>query len=233
MKVSKLLSNLSYGKLSNLSMSESGGGTIVTEKIPQIILAANEGLLRLYSRFVLKEDAVFIEMIENVTQYHLSSEYALSKKDTYPTNYHYIVDYGDPFKDDAIRITSVYNECGQQYPLNDENVCGSLFTPQPLVLQFPAPRGGQAISVGYQASHTLLTVTDLDVQIELPPTLQGALTSFIASEIYSNMGGQENTAKSQEHMLNFESVCADVEAKDVISNTISATNTRFHQNGWI
>lgn len=233
MKLSKLLRDLSYGKLSNLSIANSGDGTITNKGLPQIILAANEGLLRLYSRFVLKEDAVFVEMLPNVTQYHLSSRYALSQKAQYPKNYHYIIDHGEPFEDNAIRIVSVMNECGYEYPLNDETKWNSLFTPQPLVLQLPRPIEGRPLSISYQARHSTLVAENLDAQIELPDTLYGALLSFVAHQIYSNMGGQDNIVKSQEQLASYELVCTEVENKDTVSNTISNDGVRFQNNGWI
>ena len=71
MNIEDLFTSLSYGELNNLSMSADGSGSIEESKQPQILLYANEGLLRLYGRFLLKENDVLIEMVEHITNYHL------------------------------------------------------------------------------------------------------------------------------------------------------------------
>lgn len=234
MNLTELYKDLSYGKLSNLSMSNEGNGTISVSGKPKIILATNEALLRLFTKFVLKEDCLLIEMVDHITNYHLLSKFAES---TYPIvqPYTYIKDLGrEPFLDDVVRIMNVQDEFGYIFPLNDEGQATSLFTPQGNVLQVPIPVEGRILVVMYQARHAKLTETgDENQEIELPDCLHEAMRCYVAYHIFCSVGTQEATAKGQEHLMMFEALCQDALAQDLVSTSLSVTSNRFQLRGWI
>lgn len=236
MNVNQLFTDLALGELSNLSVAENN--TIIPGKRPQVVTYLNAGLLELYSRFVLKESDMIIEMREGVTNYHLLKRYAMSQynEDNPPDRWHlpYIMDnVGDPFPEDVIKILSVYNSFGMKLPLNDLENCLSVFAPQSTVLQIPFPIPGQAVTLEYQARHTVLDHCDCEAEIILPDVLHGALRSYIAWKMMSHMNTQEMTAKGQEHSMMFESACVDVVEKDLVNTSSSTTNVRFHKRGWV
>lgn len=239
MTVAELFKKLSYGELANLAMSTEAGPEeyIAAAKHPQIILHANEGLLRLYSRFLLGEKSVFIETLENVTSYRLEKRFAESN--TASTETHkFIKDIlqEDPFESDVLKILEVYDEYGCKKPLNDMENSYSLFTPQPYILQVPAPIQGEAMSVSYQARHLELVDSGdgyLDQQISLPFFLEGALTAFIGYKVYSHMNGQENMAKSQEFMVTFDQICTDAEDRDLVNQTFHTTHCKLESRGFV
>lgn len=234
MNVEQLFQNLSYGELSNLSMGVDGEGGIEERHQPKIILHANEGLLRLHSRFVLCEKDVLIEQVEHITNYHLLKRFAESNWDPKQEPYPYIKDLGrEPFEEDVIRILSVYDSQGFRLPLNDNERADSLFTPQAKVLQVPHPKDRVSLSVLYQAKHPLLSQDNPDQEVALPDVLHGALTAFIASRIYGNMNTAESVAKGQEHFLHYENICNDAVNNDLVSTSTSTTNSRFNKRGWI
>lgn len=233
MNVDQLFQNLSYGELSNLSMGVEGEGAIEEKHQPKIILHANEGLLRLYTRFLLLEKDVLIEQVEHITNYHLLKRFAESNWNPEEEPYAYIKDLGrEPFEEDVIKILSVFDSHGYRLPLNDNERADSLFTPQAKVLQVPHPEDGVSLSVLYQAKHPPLSIERLDQEVDLPEVLHGALTAFIASKIYGNMNTAEARATGQEHFLHYENICGDVIENDLVSTSISATNSRFHKRGW-
>lgn len=234
MNIEDLFTSLSYGELNNLSMSADGSGSIEESKQPQILLYANEGLLRLYGRFLLKENDVLIEMVEHITNYHLKKKFAESSYDPEVVHYPYIKDLiNEPFNEDVIKIIAVYNSLGQKVPLNDSERIDSVFTPQATMLQVPRPINGATLSVMYQAKHPKLTLEDLSQEIELPDVLHGALTSFIASRVFSHMNTDVSTAKAAEHLAQFDAICADVEDRDLVQTSIATTNARFGKRGWV
>lgn len=234
MNVAKLFSQLSYGELSNLSMGLNGAGTIQEPDQPKVITYANEALIRLYSRFNLREKDVLVEMVEHITNYHLISRFAETKYDPDIEPYPYIKDLPlEPFADDVIKVLAVYNSFGRELPLNDPESCDSVFTPQANVLQVPKPVAGQALSVHYQAKHPVLSESDQEQEILLPDVLIGALTAFIAYKVHSHMNTQEASAKAQEHLSIYESIVESVKDSDTASTSISSTNSRFHKRGWI
>ena len=234
MNVEQLFQNLSYGELSNLSMGLDGAGGIEERHQPKIIHYANEALLRLYSRFVLKERDLIIEMQEGVTNYHLIPRFSLQKHDPLEEAKPYIIDLPlEPFEDDVIKVLSVYNSFGTKIPLNDPNRANSVFTPQAKVLQVPHPIPGQALTLGYQCRHKPLDHEDLSQEIELPAILHSALLAYIASRVYSNMNTPDASVKGQEHMLNYERICAEAFEHDTVNTSVVCTNERFELNGWV
>ncbi|AHI60147.1 virion structural protein [Erwinia phage Ea9-2] len=234
MKISELYKTLSYGELSNLSIGMDGAGSILEDAKPRILHYANEGLTRLYGRFILKEKDVMIELVDHITNYHLLRMYAESYFDPEEVRYPYIKDlFNEPFTEDVIKILSVYNGVGQKLPLNDNERMDSLFTPTGKILQVPNPKTGVSLSVLYQAKHPELLPNDEDQDIHLPQVLEGALVAFIAYKVFSHMNTDVSTAKAQEHMSVYASVCDEVEQHDLVNSSISTTNSCFRKRGWV
>lgn len=233
----ELLKQLALGELSNLSMSEND--QIAINRIPKIINYANEGLLRLYSKFILKEQTLLLEMREDITNYHLLKRFAYSEYDeANPPSYWnmpYILDLNrEPFTQDVIKVLSVYGPDGCRLPLNDLTKPSSVFSPQSEILQVPRPQHGKTLSVEYQAKHPQILETDFeDFEIILPECLHAALRAHIASKVFSHMNSAENTAKGQEHETFFTLECQMVIDNDLVNTSSSTTNTKFEERGWL
>lgn len=236
MLVSDLFTMLSYGELSNLALSGSGSGTINVGSQPKIINYANEALLRLYSRFLLKENDVLVQLFEHITFYHLLPKFALSYVPTGSADdepIRYLLDSsGEPFNEEVLKILTVYDKFGERLPLNDEEKCNSVFTPQAKLLQVPNPVAENFLSVRYQQRHTKLQ-GDLSQEILCPEVLLKAFTSHIAYQVFSHMNTAESNAKAQEFNAAYESLCNEVTDRDLVSSSISQSNTRFSKGGWI
>lgn len=240
MKVSQLLARLSRGPLENLSMSNDGDGTIATAKHPKLVGYANEALLKLYARFNLAEKELVIELDETITNYKLSSLYAVTTAAANPTKPHYIKDsVSDPFTDDLIQVLRVYTTSDTPLPkqvgLNDDNDSKSVFTPKHDLLQVPDPVQGVPLYLLYQAMHAQLAETGagyLDAEIILPPILEPALVSYVAHLVYFHMNGQEHGIKAAEHLANYENLCAEIVEKDLANTSLSSTNTKFDDRGF-
>ena len=231
MKLEDLFSRLSYGELSNLSIGNEGRGSIREEDIPKVVAHTNDGLLRIYSRFVLSTKQLLLEQVRHITNYHLIEKFAESKGSDEP--WPYIKDLPDePFQGDVIRILEVQDDRGK-LPLNDMGNPLSLFTPYPQVLQVPEPRAGKPLSVEYQARHIILENDDLDQEIVIPFVLEGALQSFVAYKIFSHMNGQDNQVKSQEHLNTYDGICTDVEARDLVNATTATSHHKLEERGFV
>lgn len=236
MNLNDLFTDLALNELSNLSLVEND--VLIPEKRPKIVSTANEALLALYTRFILKENNLLLEMREAQTNYHLLKRYAWSNYDPEkpPARYDmpYILDsISEPFEEDVIKVMTVHNTFGQKMPLNDTESPLSVFSPQSNTLQVPFPIPGQALSIEYQAKHAKLDHCDCDMEIELPDVLWRALKAYIAGRTYGNMNTQENTIKGQEHMLTYEAICQEVVDLDLVSNSTSTTNSRFEKRGFV
>lgn len=233
MNIQDLYRKLSYGVLKNLAMSGEGSGDIREKDRGSVILAANESLLRIYSRFLLREKDVLIQQMVGTTNYHLLKRFAAFTEDS-PETKRYILDMGlEPFEEDVIKILSVYNSDGFQMPLNDNEAAWSLFTPQANVLQVPNPEPGMALSVLYQARHPELVADKLEQPIELPDVLHGAFFAHIGYQIYESMGTAEAQARSMSLFQQYQWITDDAVANDSVQTSISTSNSRFEKRGWV
>ena len=230
MKLLDLFERLSFAELSNLAIGMEGAGTIRDEDQRKVLIHTNDGLLQLYSRFILKTKYLLIEEQEHITQYHLIEKFTESQN---CVEYPYIKDkVADRFTGDLIRILEVYDDCGNQFALNDTEDCHSLFTPSPQTLQIPNPRTGRPKHILYQARHDIILEILENTWIEVPFVLEGALQAYIAHKIFSHMNGQENLLKSQDHYATYERICQEVEAKDLVSTSVSNSFNKLTERGF-
>ena len=235
MQLNDLFHMLAYGELSNHHIASAGDGTLQLSKQPQIVHFCNEGLMRLYTKFILKEKNCILELVDGVSIYHLKREYSASSFDPTIANYPYIRDTCSVrFTEDVIKVLSAQSSDGYLRPLNDPNSFWSVNTPTPYTLQVSAPRLGEVLSISYQASHPKLGIENYSCKnIELPETLYGALTAFIAYKVYFNMNTPESQAVASGHLAMFDNICQDTTEADVLNLSISGVNTRFNSRGWI
>jgi hypothetical protein len=231
MQLNDLFHMLAYGELSNHHIASAGDGTLALTKQPQIVHFANEALVRLYTKFILKEKDCIVELQEGITIYRLTPEYATTSFDSSIASAPYIRDtLNEPFQDDVLKVLAVYTNYGGHRPLNDANNCWSVNTPSAKTLQVNLARTDEVLAVTYQAKHP--TLDDTDQEIELPATLHGALTAFIAYKVFFNMNTPESQAISQGHLAMFNNICADTTEADALNLSISGVNTRFNLGGW-
>lgn len=234
MQVSELFQKLSYGELSNLAVGMDGAGSIAVASQPKIITYTNEALLRLFSRFVLRENDLTIQTRDWITNYKFLRANAFSNPSPAVGAEIYILDtLSEPYEEDLIRVLALYNSEGRELPLNDIGNPRSMFTPQPNVLQVPSPTAGGIVAVIYQARHPELPTNTLESVIELPVVLEPALRAYIAYQVYSSMNGQEHSAKAAEYMNKYDAVCREVLDRDLVSSSSSTTTHKFQDRGFV
>lgn len=234
MNVQELFRRLSFGELTNLSMSVEGTGTIAEESRGKIISYANEGLLRLHSRFLLREQYIELELDAAIFNYHLKADYAQTNPTPPADVTLYIKDsVAAPFTGDVIRVLKVVDDEGCEIPLNNAELDDSVFTPQPDILQVKEPVTDAVIGLIYQARHPLLQYSDLSQVIDLPAVLEGALQSFVAHKVFSHMNGAENGAKAAEHFAMYEMIVNEVLTTDAVNSSSYTSNIKFHRRGFV
>lgn len=233
MLLSELYNQLSLGELSNLSMGNNGSGEVKPTAKPAIVMHANEALLRLHSKFILKEKNLILGLLDHISTYKLQQAYTVSAGAE--GNSRYILDtVDDPFTGDIVRILEAQDSSGVDLNLNNDSDPLSLYTPQSEIIQVPNPKAGRAISLSYQAYHAELVHDDnADPEIEIPELLEGALKAYIGYKIFSNMQTQAAVARANDLRGLYEFTCNEVIEKDLISESRSAVTNKFHENGWI
>lgn len=237
MKIDDLIFTLSMGVLHNTAYAglwKNGGD------IDSLVPLIQEGLSRLYSRFILRQKHVIIEMRVGTTFYHLKSMFSVTGADPIQVPYPYIMDLpGEPFVEDVVKILRVMDSQDNERPLNDPNRTDSVFTPQADIIQNPYPRQLEALFVTYQAGPEPVYELNGDGNVELldeiflPAVLVPALANYIAYMVFSRIGTAESLSKSTVCIGAYESICTEVEKMDLVNTSMSCTNTRFSENGWI
>lgn len=234
-----LIKRLGYGVLHNTNYSkiEDVGDP---EQILPLVALIDEALTRLYSRFMLRERHVILEMQVGVTFYHFSKLYTVQNGDPIRVPYPYIMDLpNDPFDEDLVKVLRVYDSTGIERPLDDENQINSLFMVQYDVMHNPYPIEGDVMTVVYQAKHKPLMVFDpvdgtveFEDEIILPPVLEPALDNYVAYMVHMRIGTPESIGKAQGYLAVYNQICEDVEKNDLVNSSRSITNARFNLNGW-
>jgi hypothetical protein len=191
MTVEELFKKLSYGELSNLAVAVDKSGTITKDQQPRIIHFANEGLMRLHSRFPLSESSEIVTLVGS----------PLDK----------------PLAADVLLVSSIMNAYGASLTIEAFPIPGSIHI-WDRTLRFPAMTA--ELQITYQHQHPVLTVTnttaDLEQVIALMPELHEALTAYIASKIYGNMNSPDSQAVAAMHHQRSEMVISQVQAQGLL-----------------
>lgn len=234
MNVAELFRRLSLSELSNLALANDGDGTIKDTAKPKMILHANTALQKLYGRFMLREKTLLIQTLTYKTTYVLSPEFAMSNHQEGSATPCYIVDSAaEPFIGDVVRILDAQESTGKDLTVNNASDPLSIHTPTPNTVQIPSPLSGQAVALNYQADHTDLLDDDEEQEICLPEVLHKALTTYIGYEIYSGMTSNEAVARAEKFLMQYEMICSDVEARDLVGSSRTSNDSKFDERGFM
>lgn len=116
LKLSDVLENLAAGELSHLSLFEDGADIPMDKFNKKLLPIINSGLTDIHMRFFVKQKETWIKHCCGNTRLVLDRKNAASAHKLRGTAF--IQDCEDPFKDDVVEILAIYNQVGQQYPLN-------------------------------------------------------------------------------------------------------------------
>ena len=238
MNVQECIDHLAASELSNSGWMDLSAGTFEEQRIPQLLVLMNEALQKLYTRFLLKESALFVELQENKTEYilskdHITQGFDCEKHPGMPDYNRYIRPMsGKPFENDIIKILSVTLPNGIQLPLNNPSEQFSVYTPSYNVLQVPLPYAHGVVAVAYQANHFKLDEENLDRELELPESLYGAFFAYVAYLVYGNINTSESVQNSQKYYAMFNELLNDNLLSDAYSQSTVQTNVKFQMNGW-
>ena len=233
MKIIELFNELALGELSNIDIAREG--VIKELAIPKVINAANEALLKLYSKFLLSERNLIIKVHKHITNYHLLKRFATSQEGISIEPYLYILDNSNEiFEEDVIRIFDVYLNHTIKLPINDQTNPLSVYTPQYNIIQYPDPKDNEQLTVIYQAKPKLLKEENLYTELfDVPWFLMDALKSYIAYKIYTSMNTVECTNKAIEYLTKYETSCMDALTSGLVQIVEPTVCTKFKVGGWI
>lgn len=235
MDLAELYRRLASSKLKTLHMADQENSTIREESRGTVVTVLNEALTYLHSRFVLIEKQVFVLAQAGITMYPLTKENALSSNPlSTDTLTYYIRDTAaNPFDDDLIRVLHVFNKDGEKV-LGDVDGNDSIFLPQENTLHIPKPISMGLMSVHYQADHPRILVGGaLSQVINIPRSLENALLSFIAFQVFSSMEGDNMLAIASKREAEVERDCTLVEDRALAGTAKQSSSVKFNERGWV
>lgn len=230
MKLKDCLDRLAVGEVSNTSFADDLTGVIKEGRIPVIVKFIQDGLNKLYTKFYLRIEDVYLEIYEGRTDYTISSEHLMDKSLTSTTD-KYLWKTDNDNVDDILKIYEVTTISGEPVPINDRSNPRSVFTPFYNVLQIPRVISDSLI-ISYIAKHKDLDYKNLDQEIELPDNLFPALYYYVAYQIHSNINTQESVANAQKYLSMYQAVINDVIESDLANPMYPTNHTKFYRNGW-
>lgn len=219
-------------------MANEGTGVISVNYRPTVCMYINEGLNRIHSKFLLRENDLILQMYADVTNYHLVKRFAVYAGENVPPENReerrYILDLPEEqFKEDVAVIMQVFTQDGVQLPINDEFSTASVFTPQQQILQIPMPVNDRVVSVSYQALHPVIEHTDEDAFIFLPAHLLDALKAFVGFRAFSDLNQKDSRERAAELLAMYEGICDEVLLQNLTSQSPGNSHTPFFQRGFV
>lgn len=227
-----ILTQLSYGELSNLAIGNDGDGTIRQRDIGKVLNFINDGLSELSGKFKLIDKYVSIQLFDHITHYHLNSRFSLSQQPQPDVDFPYILDSNrEPFQNDVRKIHIVFDSNNKERPINDETSMDSIFIQGKESITVPNPVNGVFLFVHYRAEHFRVTLANLDAELDLPNALVPALKLYVASRIYGSMSTVDASNKSVEYLNHYLNICKDLVDEDISSDSKFKIN-HFDSRGW-
>lgn len=236
MLLSEIFDSLRHGELGHMYMGGKEIDGIAAEDWPAIVSHINLGLSALHKRFPLKYDEVIIQQFEEIQTYYLRKQYALTNSNSNELIKYIMDSEYQPFKENVIKIETVYSEFGEERPINDNNDNRSVFTPQFDAIIKPYNCKENAMSVVYRANHDKIIVTDDfnpdAIEVHLPITLIEPLLFFVANRVLNGMGAGNNIQEANHYLSKYELACAQIETYGLM-NKEAASNIRLEKSGWV
>lgn len=228
MTLQECLDRLARGKLSNLAICEKGN--VKPQEIPRVIDAVNEALERLHTQLPIREKSVIVELYEGRTEYPLTSEHSVRnmKGDIHDEYDYYIMDTeANPFLDDILVIQEVWDDLDRERPLNDPVHPLSVFTPEHNFISVNFSPDVRVLNVIYRAKHISLTADNLTDKVDIPSNLYGALLSYVAYLIHSNMNTELAVQNSQKYLAEYQNIIQEVIQNGTIAPDKLANGIKF------
>ena len=217
MTIDDLFTQLTYGELKQQSIGGFEEGGVQEGNYRELVSHLNLALLAVYTRFPLIEKKWSLEPVEGQTLYTVES--------------------------DLLRINAAFDSEGCEIPLNDENADLSIITPSFNTVELPE-EVTKPVLVHYRAKPEKVVAPSADAteeelaaflvqEVALPEALVEPLCSYIEYRVCKAIGGELSLAQATVALQNYERLCMDVERRNVLQTSRTATNVKSGLGGWV
>lgn len=205
MNLQECLNKLGRGKLSNLSICT--GGYVKPEHLEKVIDAVNEALLRLYTAIPIKEAHKTLSIEMGIDTYDLD--------------------------EDMLTVTKVWDNFGQPYAINNPEDPHHVWVSGYKFIIGKLPEDVQWFDLVYRVKHKPLNTETLEEEIDLPENLIGALCSYAAYLIHSDMNTQEAVGNAQKYLAEYQTIVDEVTAQSTINPEAILVGRKFIDRGFV
>lgn len=231
MTAEEFINNLCASELYNLSWVDNLTGKPKEGRLNTIITYINEGILKLYDKFSLKKDQVYLFPFPHKYVYKITSEHMMESS-LEPDYDHYLwKGVVEKFEDNLLRILNVHNSDGHELPMNDPDQEFSVFTPFYNILQLSDFEKDWKLSITYVASPP--KIKTIDDKIDLPSVLYPVLSSYVAHKAYDTINTPESTQISTKYYQLYMNGINELIQSDTVNYSIAYDPAKFIRGGWI
>jgi hypothetical protein len=234
MLLRELFQILSYGELSNLSISGEGSGEIIESQRDRVTSLVNTALTEISTRKSYK-----VSYVKLVTSADQATYILLPGAD-------FLVE-GNPgdFNDTVLKIASVKRIDdvtteeveGYELAVNEENG----WSPDRTVrvtgqktLTFTTPIEGAEYLVKYIAAPAKLTMPhDLDEVVDIPEVLIPAVAYHVSAKVYAGMNGELMAQRARELMAAYNEELTVIEMEDLLADSDTLVFDKLHDRGFV
>lgn len=206
-----------------------------TEHTDAIIEYVNDCLNSLYTEFLIKKNEIIINAKSNINFYYLRSEFANSNESS-TEDVRYIIDSdANPFKEDIVRVIAVYDNEGNDLPIDVLDEHKSVYLPEYDCIQILNTTDDELYSVIYQRQNNIIENNDDQYEqvIDIPQYMETLLRKFVAGKIYMDIGDEKNNAKGMSLIAEYEILKNNLYSNGIIGKTIGDVGCKMDVRGFI
>jgi len=119
---------------------------------------------------------------------------------------------------ESIKVLAVYDEAGDEIPLNDEKAEGGVFTPSHTTLQVPWADDNLTISLLYLSTPEPVALPEDTVPV--PPQMLYPILEYMGFMAHSAIDGTLQT-ENNVHYQRFEAACNDLERFGLLQEDVT------------
>lgn len=209
MEITEFFDEMAYGELSDLSLAE--GEEIKATAKPKLIIALNDALLGLYTKYVLRLVDIPLVLVPTSKTYAVEPENSVRIVYASPLLER---DYDDPYHKP------------NYFMIRDNQL---IFNDFPTITQF---------KLTYQWKPSKLKVNPATPNferqvIQSDPVIMPLVRTLVAAEIFGNMGNENHKAIGIGLMNKAQFMKAEMESSGILNTSVMFENRKFQTNGFI
>lgn len=204
MTLQECLNALARGRISNLSLCSDG--YVKPEYLEKVIDALNEGVQRIHSAITIRESYFVIDIDNDQEEQEL------------------------PF--DLMVLSTIFDDKHETWAINDPDKPKNLFADQ-RKLVVKNKNQAKELWVFYRVKPQRYSTADLDTEVEIPDSLIGALLSYAAYLLHSDLNTELAINNSQKYLNEYQTIINQAIQQNNINHGSIDSNNKLDDRGFV